>query len=207
MLSHVFVPARRFWLAFIALVWLTGSAQFASAAPKRGKTHAKGKSSKASAKTSAKGKAKAEAEMAALAAAKVAVFAFDGEDPYSIRAHVIKALTDRGMRVEAGLRSPDTAEQFRDMGAALELAVYIHGRIKETTQDHATATLVVRSAVTGRRTATATFNGYRRGLPFDVEEQLWDRVGRAVTQACLEAAKPGARHHNAPMRIEAGTPL
>lgn len=148
----------------------------------------------------------AEASEAALANGKIAVFPFEGEDPYAVRKHVIKALTDRGMRVDATLRSPDTAEQFRDMGAALDLAVYIHGRVKETGRDHATATVTVRSGVTGRKLTTATFQGFVRGLPYDVEEQLWDRVGPAVTRACVEATRT-VRRHNAPMRIEAGTPL
>ena len=141
-----------------------------------------------------------------MAAAKIAVLSFDGEDPYSVRAHVIKAFTNRGMKVESALKSPATPEEFRDMGAALNLSVYIHGEIKETSNDHATATVVVRSAVSGKKTATATFNGFRRGLPFDIEEQLWARLGKAVMQGCAEASKPG-RRHSEPLVIEAGTPL
>jgi len=40
--------------------------------------------------------------------------------------HVIQALADRGMKVEAALPRVDTAEQYRDMGAVMELAAYVH---------------------------------------------------------------------------------
>jgi hypothetical protein len=199
------VVLRRLCMALLAFALAAGPSSSAEAASKRAKKPTKSKTS-AKAAAKAKADAKAEQDSAAIADARVAVFAFDGEDPYSVRKHVIKALTDRGLKVEASLKSPDTAEQFRDMGAALNLSVYIHGHIKETAGDHAVATLTVRSAVTGRKLTTAAFNGFRRGLPFDIEEQLWDRIGKAVAQACVEASKPG-RRHNEPMRINAGTPL
>lgn len=189
-------------LALMAVAAMTAPAQAASK-----KSEAKGGAKKKHLSRAARAKEKAEAEAAALAAAKVAVFSFDGDDADAVRKHVVMALSNKGMKVDTSLRSPDTAEQFRDMGAALDLAVYVHGHVKELPQDHATATLTIRSAVSGRKVTTATFTGFRRGLPFDVEEQLWDRVSHAVTSACMEAAKPGARHHNQPMRIEAGTPL
>jgi len=197
------LPTPRFWLALVALVFFALFASLADAAPKRGRGQAKGKTSS---KAAAKAKANTAGEEAALRSAKVAVFAFQGEDPFSVRKHVIKALTDRGLKVDANLRTPDTVEEYRDMGAALDLSAYIHGHVKETTNDHAAATLVVRSAVTGRKITSATFNGFRRGLPFDVEEQLWDRIGKAVKQACVEATKPGRRHGTF-THIEAGTPL
>jgi hypothetical protein len=78
--------------------------------------------------------------------------------------------------------------------------------MRPTSGDQAVAIVTIRSAVTGRPVATATFNGYRRGLPFDVEEKLWARVGPAFKRACAEAARPN-RRHSKPLRIEAGTPL
>jgi len=194
------------------LVWATVMAAppAGEAAPKRAKSHAKAKSSaKAKPKAAsraAKANARAEAEETAGVTGKVAVFAFEGQDTYSVRDHVIQALTDRGLTVETALRPVATAEQFRDMGAALDLAAYVQGGVKELPADHAIATITIRSGVTGRKLTTVTFTGYRRGLPFDVEEKLWQRVGAVFTRACSEAIH-ATRHHNEPLRIEAGTPL
>ena len=207
------VAQFRFLLAWLALASLIGTTPAVEAAPRRAKSQAKAKTS-AKAKPSPrmsraadKAKARGEAGEAALAGSRVAVFSFQGEDTYSVRDHVIQALTDRGLTVETTLRPVDTAEQFRDMGAALDLAVYVQGHVKQMPADRAVATIVVRSGVTGRKVATFTFTGYRRGLPFDVEEKLWERVGAVFARACAEASKPGSRHHNQPMVIEAGTPL
>lgn len=123
-----------------------------------------------------------------------------------MRDHVIQALTDRGIKVETALPAVDTAEQYRDMGAVMDVAAYVHGHVKEMPADHAVATIVIRSGVTGRKLATVTFAGYRRGLPYDVEEKLWERLGATFTRACVAATKPRP-HHNQPMLIEAGTPL
>jgi hypothetical protein len=203
----------RVLLSLIAAAMVLGSASQLEAAAHRqknqGKTRAGAKArppSPAAARASARAKSKTEAEEAKIASRKVAVFAFEGDDAEPLRKHVIQALSDKGLQIETTLKPLDTAEQYRDMGATLELAGYVHGRIKDTNGEHAIATVVIRSAVTGRKLATATFNGFRRGLPFDVEEKLWERVGTAVVRACVEASKPG-RRHNKPMRIEAGAPL
>jgi hypothetical protein len=142
----------------------------------------------------------------ALSDAKVAVLAFEGDNSEPLRKHVIKVFVERGIQVNSTLKAQDSPTQYRDMGAALNLAVYVHGKIKDTGPDHAVATVTIRSAVTGRPIATATFNGFRRGLPFDVEEKLWDRVAPAFKRACIEASRPN-RRHSKPMFIEAGTPL
>ena len=186
------------FLLLAALALVLGATISAEAAPR------KAKSSKASSKpktSSANGAAEA-----ALADAKVAVLAFEGDDSEPLRKHVIKLLVERGLKVNSTLKAQDNPTQYRDMGAALDLAVFVHGRIKDTTPEHAVATVTIRSAVTGRPVATATFNGFRRGLPFDVEEKLWDRVAPAFKRACLEATKPN-RRHSQPQFIEAGTPL
>jgi hypothetical protein len=197
---------HRFLLAIVALAALIGTAPTVEAAPRRAKSHAKAKhSSRASTRAAATAKAKADAAEAAVAG-KVAVFAFQGEDTYSVREHVIQALTDRGIKVEATIPPVDTTEQYRDMGAVMNLAAYVHGHVKELPADHAVATIVIRSGVTGRKLTSVTFTGYRRGLPYDVEEKLWQRLGPAFRRACVEATKPRP-HHNKPMVIEAGTPL
>jgi len=212
-------PARlalhRFLLAFLVLTAVIGTSPAVEAAPRRAKSHAKAKArskakhaSWAPTRAAARGKARAEVKEPAPAVpkGKVAVFAFEGEDTYSVHDHVIQALADRGMKVEAALPRVDTAEQYRDMGAVMELAAYVHGHVKQLPADHAVATIVIRSGVTGRTLTTATFTGYRRGLPYDVEEKLWQRLGPAFKRACVEATKPRPRH-NQPMLIEAGTPL
>jgi len=206
-------PARfalhRFLLAIVALAAVMGTAPTVEAAPRRTKSHAKTKakhSSRASARTAARGKAKADVAGAALAEGKIAVLTFQGQDTYSVRDHVMKALTDRGIKVEATIPPVDTTEQYRDMGAVMNLAAYVHGHVKELPADHAVATIIIRSGVTGKKLTTATFTGYRRGLPEDVEEKLWQRLGATFTRACVEATKPRP-HHNKPMVIEAGTPL
>ena len=208
-LASAQLALHRFLLASLALAAVIGTAPAVEAAPRRAKSHAKAKakaSSRAHTSAAARGKSKAEVEEEAAAGGKIAVFAFEGADTYSVRGHVIKALTDRGIKVEAALPPVDTTEQYRDMGAVMELAAYVHGHVKELPADHAVATIVIRSGVTGKKLTTATFTGYRRGLPEDVEEKLWERLGATFARACVEATKPRP-HHNQPMRIEAGTPL
>jgi len=134
------------------------------------------------------------------------VFAFDGDEATNVRKHVVLALANQGLQVDTSLRPVQTAEEYRDMGATLDLAAYVHGHIKELPADKAEATITVRSGVTGRTIATTTITGYRRGLRFDVEEKLWSKVGKALQLVCREATKP-RRPVKAPMRIEAGTPL
>jgi len=192
-------------LALAAVVLVIAVAPAIEAAPGRhAKASAKGKHAPSGG--AAKGKSKAQAEEEAADGGKVAVLAFDGQDTYSVRDHVIKALSERGMKVEAAVPSVDTVEQYRDMGAVLDLAVYVHGHVKELPADHAVATIVVRSGVNGEKLTAATFTGYRRGLPEDVEEMLWQRLGATLARACVDARKPRP-HHNKPTVIEAGTPL
>jgi hypothetical protein len=198
---------HRLLLALVASAAVVGTSPTVAAAPQPAKsTDQSGASAKAKppcSRAPAKGKSKAEEEAAALAAGKVAVLAFDGEDTYSVRDHVIQALADRGMKVEGGLPAVDTDEQYRDMGALMDVAVYVNGRIRELPADHAVATITIRSGVTGEEISTTKFTGFRRGLPFDVEEKLWERLGAAFARACMEATKPRP-HYNKPMVIEAG---
>jgi hypothetical protein len=207
-LSHEHGPRTRAWgvlrrackwsfLGLATLGLLLATAPTVEASPRK----ARPAKSKGAAKPAARA-----ADGPALSDAKIAVLAFEGDDAEPLRKHVIKVFVERGLKVNSTLKAQDNPTQYRDMGAALDLAVYVHGKIKDTTPDHAVATVTIRSAVTGRPVATATFNGFRRGLPFDVEEKLWERVAPAFKRACAEATKPG-RRHNEPTRIEAGTPL
>jgi hypothetical protein len=180
---------HRTLLALFALSAVTAIASRVDAAPKR--------------RNATRGQAN---EQNTSASGKIAVFTFDGDEATSVRKHVVKALSERGYDVDTSLRPVQTTEEFRDMGATLNLAAYVHGRIKEIAAERATATIVVRSGVTGRTIATATITGHRRGIRFDVEEKIWNHIGKAITKVCKEATKP-RRPRNAPMHIEAGTPL
>jgi hypothetical protein len=166
-----------------------------------------GLSGRAAAADKGQGKSKSPspADAAGSATGKVAVFTFDGDEATNVHKHVVTALTNQGLQVETSLKPVQSAEEFRDMGTTLDLAAYVHGRIKDLPGDKAEAIITVRSGVTGRTIASATIVGYRGGLRFDVEEKLWERVGRAITQACREAKKP-RRPVNA-THIEAGSPL
>jgi hypothetical protein len=183
----------------------------AKAAPKAQKKAAKpGKPAKrlsaraAAAKARAEARAKAEAD--AIAAGKAAVFTFQGDESEPLRKQVVRLLQANGMRVQTDLRPNDTAEQFRDMAAALNLAIYVHGRVKDAPNGRSLVTITIRSGVTGRTIATATFAGERRELLAMLADDLWQKVRAPLARACVDAqSKP--RRHNAPMRIEAGTPL
>jgi len=153
----------------------------------------------------ARAEARAKVEADAIAAGKAAVFAFEGDETEPLRTRVVRLFKANGMRVQTDLRPNDTAEQFRDMAAALKLAVYVHGRIKETPRGRWFATITLRSGVTGRKIAAASFEGDRRELLAMVEDGLWQKVRAPLGRACVDALKP--RRHNAPMKIEAGTPI
>jgi hypothetical protein len=174
--------------------------------------NAKGKSAKPTKRLAARASAKAWAgsgartESSAIAVSKAAVFVFDGDETEPLRKQVIRLLKVNGMRVNTDLRPPDTAEQFRDMAAALNLAIYVHGRVRNTPQGRSGVTITIRSGVTGRKIASANFEGQRHQLALMVEDGLWRRVKAPLGRACVSALKPGRWRH-APMRIEAGTPI
>jgi hypothetical protein len=123
-----------------------------------------------------------------------------------IRGQVLKVLKTKVREVSTNLRPPDTTEQYRDMGAALDLALYVHGQIKDTGKDQSVLTIDLRSGVNGRKLTSVKFTGSRRKLYADAEDELWKRIEKPFGRACLEASK-AVRHHNAPMHIEAGTPI
>jgi hypothetical protein len=145
-----------------------------------------------------------------IARKKVAIFAFDGEGAEPLRDQVVQLFRANRMDVATNLLAPDrsryVAEQFRDLGAALDLSLYVQGRIRHQSADRAVAVITVRSGVTGRPIASVRFEGARHGLAGEVREKLWKKVHRAVARACSDASH-GRRRHNEPTRIEAGTPL
>lgn len=215
MRDHAPKPRRQLWLVLLSLLAL----QVVTSGPARAASRTKSSQAKAQALTKkkagkhlsrraaakARAEAKAKADAEAIAAGKAAVFAFEGDETDPLRRQVIRMLRANGMHVQTDLRPTDTAEQFRDMAATLSLAIYVHGRVRDLPGGRALATITIRSGVTGRTVARADFRGDRRDLAAMMDEALWRRVQRSVAQACVDARKP--RRHNAPMRIEAGTPI
>ena len=137
-------------------------------------------------------------------AGKVAVFGFKGDGAARVQQVVVSTLRTRGLQVTTSLRPVDSAEQYREMAAALRLAAYIDGTVDgEGSQGQ--ATVHVRSGVTGRRIASVRFSGERRALAADVGSGLWPRTGSQLTRLCAQAAKP--RKLGRALRINAGTAL
>jgi hypothetical protein len=193
---------RRLGLAWIVAALLAGTVSVAEAAPR--------KTARAKSRGSAKASASAEARVGAgsdvVAASKIALLDFHGDSVEQIRGQVLKVLKTKVREVSTNLRPPDTTEQYRDMGAALDLALYVHGQIKDTGKDQSVLTIDLRSGVNGRKLTSVKFTGSRRKLYADAEDELWKRIEKPFGRACLEASK-AVRHHNAPMHIEAGTPI
>jgi hypothetical protein len=172
----------------------------AEAATKHAAAHTKGK-----AKPLPKCVAAPKEEPISVAGAKIAMFAFTGDDAEPIRRQVQHVLRARGIKINANLRSVDSADQYREMATTLNLIAYVDG---EVTIDGAegSATIFVRSGTTGLRIASATFSGDRHLLVANVGKDLWTEIGPALGRAFADAAKP--RHlEREPMRINAGTPL
>lgn len=139
------------------------------------------------------------------ASGKVAVFLFDGDGAPSLRARVVRLLRARGLKVTTTLRPVDSAEQYREMADALNLAAFLDGEASED-GDQASVTVYLRSGVSGLRIASATLASARRTLPGELDKALWPQIGPPLARVCVEAAKPRKRERE-PMRIEAGTPL
>jgi hypothetical protein len=136
---------------------------------------------------------------------KVVVFTFEGEGAHRVQQQVISSLRAKGMKVITNLRPVDSAEQYREMAVTLNLVGYVDGEFVGD-GDQASATVYVRSGVTGLRSVSTTFAGERRTLPAEVGKGLWDRISPDLSRLCVEAAKP-RKAERAPLRIEAGTPL
>jgi hypothetical protein len=136
---------------------------------------------------------------------KLAVFTFAGEGGHRVQQQVISSLRAKGLKVITNLRPVDSAEQYREMALTLNLVAYVDGEFTSE-GDQASATVYVRSGVTGMRAASTTFAGERRTLAADVGKGLWDRLSPDLARLCVDAAKP-RKAERPPLRIEAGTPI
>lgn len=149
-------------------------------------------------------RSKAKSEGSAVSG-KVAVFGFTGEGAARVREAVVSTLRTRGLQVTTTLRPVDSAEQYREMAATLQLAAYIDGRVGGA-GSRGQATVQVRSGVTGRRIASVRFSADRGALADNVGSGLWPRTGPQLARLCAEAAKPHKGPRRA-LRIDAGTPV
>ena len=136
---------------------------------------------------------------------KFVVFTFAGEGGHRVQQQVVSLLRAKGLKVITNLRPVDSAEQYREMSVTLNLVAYLDGEYVGE-GDQASATVYVRSGVTGLRAVSTTFAGERRTLPAEISKGLWDRLSPELSKLCAEAAKP-RKAERAPLRIEAGTPL
>ena len=136
---------------------------------------------------------------------KFAVFTFEGEGAHVVQRQVINSLRAKGLKVITNLRPVDSAEQYREMAVTLNLVAYLDGEYSGD-GNQASATVYVRSGVTGLRSTSTTFAGERRTLPAEVGKGLWDRISGDLARLCVDAAKP-RKVERPPLRIEAGTPL
>jgi len=136
---------------------------------------------------------------------KFVVFTFAGEGGHRVQQQVVSSLRAKGLKVITNLRPVDSAEQYREMAVTLNLVAYVDGEYVGE-GDQASATVYVRSGVTGLRAASTTFAGERRTLVADVGKGLWDRLSPDLSRLSADAAKP-RKAERAPLRIEAGTPL
>ena len=201
-LRSAHLVSHRLGLACILAALVAGSLPAAEAAPRKAKAKAQ---SHGGAKARAGAESHSGGAAAAIAGSKIALLEFHGDNVELIRGQVIKVLKTKVREVSTNLRPADTTEQYRDMGAALNLALYVQGHIKDTGKDQSVLTIDLRSGVSGRKLATVKFTGNRRKLYADAEDELWQKIEKPFGRACLEATT-AVRHHNAPMRIEAGSP-
>jgi hypothetical protein len=136
---------------------------------------------------------------------KFVVFTFAGEGAHRVQQQVISSLRAKGLKVITNLRPVDSAEQYREMAVTLNLVAYVDGEYAGD-GDQASATVYVRSGVTGLRAVSTTFAGEKRTLPAEIGRGLWDRISPDLSRLCADAAKP-RKAERPPLRIEAGTPL
>jgi hypothetical protein len=172
----------------------------------KGKPQAKAKPAAASRKPAAQRPAAKESALPR-PEGKVVVFPFEGETraAAAVQRQVIATLKAKGLKVTTGLRPVDSAEQYREMSMTLGFVAFVDGDVSVDV-DQGSATVFVRSGVTGLRVASTTFAGDRRTLPADVGRGLWERVVDPLAQVCADAAKP-RKAERQPLRIEAGTPI
>ena len=158
----------------------------------------------AAASASASARAKSKSEGPSING-KVAVFGFTGEGAARVQQTVVSTLRTRGLQVTTTLRPVDSAEQYREMAATLQLAAYIDGAVGGA-GSRGQATVHLRSGVTGRRIASVRFSADRSVLADNVGSGLWPRTGNQLTRLCAAAAKPRKGGRRA-LRIDAGTQI
>jgi hypothetical protein len=193
-------PGRALWAVVFLVACLVG--RVVPAAPRHAKTHAKKAAPRPLPLPPKRGEV---AKVPSKGKGKLAVFAFEGDDDGRVRKQVVRVLRGRGFKVNTSLRRVDSAEQYREMAAALNLAGYVDGEVNGDGKE-LSATVQLRSGVTGTRAGSASFAGDRRALAADLGKNLWTRMGPALVKAGNEAAKP-RKPERAPMRIDAGTPI
>jgi hypothetical protein len=184
--------------ALLSVAVLSGST--AAAASRRAGAHAKTKS-----RAAPKCVAAPKEEPISVAGAKVAMFAFSGDDAEPIRRQIQRLFKSKGIKINTALRPVDSAEQYREMAVTLNLIAYVDGEV-EIDGAEESATIFIRSGTTGLRIASATLSGDRHELAANVGKELWTEIGPALGRAFADAAKPRKLEHE-PMRINAGTPL
>ena len=91
------------------------------------------------------------------------MFTFAGEGGHRVQQQVVSSLRAKGLKVITNLRPVDSAEQYREMAVTLNLVAYLDGEYVGE-GDQASATVYVRSGVTGLRAVSTTFAGERRTL-------------------------------------------
>ncbi len=193
------VSSARFGCAAALLSLVVLSSSSAGAASRRN-AHAKTKS-----RPAPKCVAAPKEEPIVVAGAKVAMFAFSGDDAEPIRRQIQHLFKSKGLKINTALRAVDSAEQYREMAVTLNLIAYVDGEV-EIDGAEASVTIFIRSGTTGLRIASATLAGDRHELAANVGKELWAQVGPALGRAFADAAKPRKLEHE-PMRINAGTPL
>jgi len=87
---------------------------------------------------------------------KLVVFPFAGEGGQRVQQQVMSVLRAKGMKLISNLRPVDSAEQYREMAMTLNLVGYVDGEYAGE-GDQASATVYVRSGVTGMRAVSTTF--------------------------------------------------
>jgi hypothetical protein len=135
---------------------------------------------------------------------KVVLFPFHSDDD-EISTQVERLLQAHGLQIITGVRPVDSVEQYRDMATQLMLIGYVEGSVRGTGAK-AKVTVRLRSGYTGRIVAQPTFGDSRGGLRHQLGENLWKRLGPAVSRICKEATRPRKRSRTT-LTIDAGTPI
>jgi hypothetical protein len=136
---------------------------------------------------------------------KVVVFAFRNDDGDMVSTQVGQLLEARGLEVVTGVRPVDRAEHYRDVATHLHLIGFVDGDVRGG-DAKARVSIRLRSGYTGNVMANATFSESRPNLARELSDNLWKKLGRAMSRACADADKPRKLSRNT-LQINAGTPI